>query len=256
MFLRVLEDAVERMELVCHAYCLMPNHYHLLLETPMANLSRAMRQVNGIYAQRFNRRHARAGHVFQGRFKAILVEKEAYLLELTRYVVSNPVRAGLVRRHEDWRWSSYQATAGSEPPPRFLCVEWILSQFGTDWPRAINAYRRFVARRHGTAMWNDLHAGFVLATDAFIAGLDPHLQPLAGCIEFPKRQRRITRPSLGALFESAGDRRQRNLRIQQAAHTYGYRLSEIAEHLGLHYSTISGIATRVKKDLGTPESKT
>ncbi len=97
IFLSVLEDVVARYHWLCHAYCLMDNHYHLLLETPEENLSAGMRQVNGVYTQRFNRRHGRVGHVFQGLVKAILVEPDRYLLELCRYVVLNPMRAGIVR---------------------------------------------------------------------------------------------------------------------------------------------------------------
>ena len=95
-FFDVLADVVERFQWICHAYCLMDNHYHLVIETPEANLSRGMRQLNGVYTQVFHRRHGRVGHLFQGRYKAILVEKESYLLELAKYVVLNPVRAGLV----------------------------------------------------------------------------------------------------------------------------------------------------------------
>jgi REP element-mobilizing transposase RayT len=99
LFLDLLGNAIEEHGWIYHSFCLMPNHYHLLLETPEANLSRGMRQLNGLYGQRFNRRHDRVGHVFQGRFKGILVERESHLLELARYVVLNPARAGIVR----WR---------------------------------------------------------------------------------------------------------------------------------------------------------
>jgi len=126
-FLDVLTRVVERFHWLCHAYCLMGNHYHLLVETLEPTLSRGMRQLNGVYTQRFNRRHGRAGHLFGGRFKAILVEREAYLLELCRYVVLNPVRAGLVRAAKDWPWSSYRATAGLAEAPPFLTVDWILA---------------------------------------------------------------------------------------------------------------------------------
>jgi len=131
-FLKILQDVVARYNWVCHAYCLMSNHYHLLVETPDANLSRGMRQLNGVYTQAFNRRHDRVGHLFQGRYKAILVEKEGHLLELARYIVLNPVRAKLIRHPRDWRWSSYRATAGEEEGPKFLTVDWILSQFHRD----------------------------------------------------------------------------------------------------------------------------
>ena len=117
LFLEVLASIVSRFHWLCHAYCLMNNHYHLIVETPEGNLSRGMRQLNGVYTQRFNRRHRKPGHVFQGRYKAIVVEKESYLLELCRYVVLNPVRAKAVETPEAWNWSSYRATAGSTDIP-------------------------------------------------------------------------------------------------------------------------------------------
>jgi REP element-mobilizing transposase RayT len=95
----------------------MDNHYHLLIQTPDGNLSKGMRQLNGVYTQISNRRHRRVGHLFQGRFKAILVDGDAYLLELARYVVLNPVRAGMVKRPEHWAWSSYRASQGLVPSP-------------------------------------------------------------------------------------------------------------------------------------------
>lgn len=100
----VVAEVCERFNWVIHAYCLMDNHYHLLVETPEGNLSKGMRHLNGVYTQRFNQNHARVGHVFQGRYKAILVQKESYLLELARYIVLNPVRARMVRSAKDWPW--------------------------------------------------------------------------------------------------------------------------------------------------------
>ena len=108
-FLNILAEVVARYNWICHAFCLMTNHYHLLIETVDGNLSQGMRQLNGVYTQASNRRHRRVGHLFQGRFKGILVDKEAYLLELSRYVVLNPVRAGMVESPEQWPWSSYRA---------------------------------------------------------------------------------------------------------------------------------------------------
>ena len=129
VFLEVLAQVRERFNWIVHAYCLMGNHYHLLAETPDGNLSAGMRQLNGVYTQRFNRLHARVGHVYQGRYKGILVEKEAHLLELARYVVLNPVRAGMVRSVKDWPWSSYRATTGLSESPQWLTTDWILSAF-------------------------------------------------------------------------------------------------------------------------------
>jgi hypothetical protein len=127
----------------------MSNHYHLLVETPAANLSKGMQFLNGVYTQRFNRATKRSGHVFQGRFKAILVEKESHLLELARYVVLNPVRAKMVRSARDWVWSSCKATAGQAEVPGFLTIEWILSQFAETRASPMQAYRRFVSQGRG-----------------------------------------------------------------------------------------------------------
>jgi putative transposase len=101
-FLSILDKTSDICNWACHAYCLMDNHYHLLIETPNANLSRGMRQLNGVYTQTFNRAHNRVGHVFQGRYKSILIDKHSYLLELARYIVLNPVRANMVPLAADW----------------------------------------------------------------------------------------------------------------------------------------------------------
>ncbi len=129
LFMDTLSAVVKRYNWLCHAYCLMDNHYHLMIETPDPNLSMGMRHLNGIYTQRYNRRHKRPGHLFQGRFKAILVEKENYLLELCRYVVLNPVRARMLETPEQWAWSSYRATAGFDIKIDCLTTEWIVDLF-------------------------------------------------------------------------------------------------------------------------------
>src|SRR5262244_3992234 len=144
LFLQILSGVIRRYSWICHAYCLMPNHYHLLVETPQPNLSIGMRQLNGVYTQAFNRRHNRVGHLFQARYKAILVEKEAHLLELCRYVVLKPLRITGKSTADSWRWTSYQATAGMVPVPEFLTVDWLLAQFGQKPRRAQAAYRQFV----------------------------------------------------------------------------------------------------------------
>ena len=132
-FLSALDRVMVRFHWICHAYCLMDNHYHLLIETPEGNLSQGMRQLNGVYTQGFNRRHNRVGHLFQGRFKAIVVDRDSYLLELCRYIVLNPVRAGEVSRPEEYRWSSYRATAGLSPGAGFLALS---VGFGAVWKEA------------------------------------------------------------------------------------------------------------------------
>ena len=148
-FLTQLSDVCGLYNWVCHAYCLMSNHYHLLIETPDANLSKGMRQLNGVYSQYFNRRHNLVGHVFQGRYKAIHVEKESYLLELSRYIVLNPVRAEMVRSAKDWPWSSYRATAGMSTAPTWLHTDWLLAAFSKRKQNAVVQYRRFVSEGRG-----------------------------------------------------------------------------------------------------------
>jgi len=143
-WLEVFGQVCERFNWVCHAWCQMTNHYHILIETPEANLAQGMRQLNGVYTQRFNRAHERVGHVFQGRYKAILVEPDSYLLELARYVVLNPLRANMVKRLEAWPWSSYLAMCGQTAATPWLQTDWILGQFGQRRSNAIAKYVAFV----------------------------------------------------------------------------------------------------------------
>ncbi|CAI4033114.1 hypothetical protein DNFV4_03547 [Nitrospira tepida] len=155
-----------RFHLLLHAYCLMDNHYHLLVETPEANLSKAMRQLNGVYTQAFNRRHRRVGHVLQGRFRAIVVDRDSYLLELCRYVVLNPVRAKSTRKPETYAWSSYRATAGLAATPPFLAVDWLLSQFGHQRLAAQRKYRAFVAEGMGQGSpWEHVQGQVLLGSE-------------------------------------------------------------------------------------------
>jgi len=149
----LLDRAVVGRGWLCHAYCLMDNHYHLVVETPQPNISEGMHELNLGYAKWFNRRHNFNGHVFENRFYGRLAESDSHFLELARYVVLNPARAGLCETAADWPWSSYRATAGLEPAPRFLTTGRILSHFGNGMRAAQLAYAEFVreglrVRRH------------------------------------------------------------------------------------------------------------
>ena len=249
-FLKLLGEVVTRFSWVCHAYCLMTNHYHLVVETPSANLSRGMRHINGVFTQRINRLNKRSGHILQGRFKSILVEKDGYLLELARYVVLNPVRAKAVRSAKDWRWSSYRATAGLEDVPDLLTVEWILSQFDQNLASAQKAYRKFVRQGRGVEIWNELRPGHLLGSGAFAERIAPHLDAQRTLVDFPRAQRLATRPSLNELFASVSDKAERDLKIHEAMRVHEYTLKELSDHLALHYSTISVIAKRVDERHG------
>ncbi len=240
-FLEILGQTVERFNWLCHGYCLMTNHYHLLIETVDPTLSRGMRQLNGVYTQAFNRRHDRVGHVFQGRYKAILVEKETYLLELARYIVLNPVRAKMVDAPEDWEWSSYRATAGLEETLPFLTTDWILGQFADDKEGAQRLYQRFVAEGRGRSPWGDLKGQIYLGSEGFIGGIP---KPQVKLNEVPREQRLLDRPTLEEIFAGAGTRDEG---IFAAYHDHGYTMREIAEHLGIHYATVSRRLRRQKQ---------
>lgn len=232
-WLSVLAHVTERYGWLCHAYCLMDNHYHLLIETPQPNLSLGMRQLNGRYTQDFNRRHRRVGHLFQGRFTAILVEKEAHLLELCRYVVLNPVRAKLVPHPRQWAWSSYRATVGETQAPSWLTMDWILGQFGQRVGPAQQKYREFVADgRGGPSPWEQLIGQIYLGSGKFVA----QHQPDRLIRDIPRRQTQAHRPTLFVLFQRKGEVGQH---IHMAYRQYGYRLHEIATHLSVHPATVS-----------------
>ena len=175
LYIELLCEVCERFNWSLHSYCLMSNHYHLLVETPDGNLSKGMRHLNGVYTQRFNRRHSRVGHVFQGRYKAIIVQKESYLLELARYIVLNPVRAQMVRSAKDWPWSSYRATAGfidSNTFRTWLTVNWILSSFSDKKSDAILLYRRFVSEgKNQPKPWYELKNQIYLGDDEFVGDM-------------------------------------------------------------------------------------
>ncbi|HZP93963.1 MAG TPA: transposase [Burkholderiales bacterium] len=247
LLLGVLERVVDRFHLLLHAYCLMDNHFHLVLETPEANLSKAMRQLNGVYTQAFNRRHGRVGHVLQGRFKAILVERESYLLELCRYVVLNPVRAKTTRKPDSYRWSSYRATAGLAPVPGFLTADWLLSQFGQQRPAAQRKYSAFVAQGLGqSSPWEQVQGQVLLGSERFVKRLQQALRDKHPLKEIPRRQRFASRPPLARLFgaRTLASLELRNEAIRQAHLEHGYSLSEIGRAVDLHYSTISRIVNR------------
>jgi putative transposase len=238
-FLSILGDVVEQHRWLCHAYCLMPNHYHLVIQTPEPNLSRGMHRLNGTYTQHLNRRHARVGHLFQGRFKAILVEREGHLLELARYVVLNPVRAEIERDPETYRWSSLRATLGLVRAPAWLAVAPLLSHFGS--PRR---YRAFV--REGIGLSSPLAEirGPLLGSDAFAQSIGQRFEEKAAHPEIPRRERSAGDEPLGRLFppQVVRNRALRNGRIREVSRTHTYTVSEVARHLGLHYSTVSKIA--------------
>ncbi|MEX5215222.1 MAG: transposase [Nitrospiraceae bacterium] len=266
-FVDTLAAMVEHYRVQCHAWVLMDNHYHLLLETPSPNLSQALRHLNGVYTQRFNRRHRRVGHLFQGRFKAIVVEKEAYLLELCRYVVLNPVRARVVSTPQAYRWSSYRATAGLMTAPPWLTVDWVLEQFGLRRGAAQAKYRAFVAEgiQHQGQPWEQVVGQVYLGGEAFVRRVQRHRTSRGSESEIPRAQRQPCwlRPEtvLERVAQHYGlrgtDLVQPTRRPSEARQValYGLRrwagesLLAIARRMGVTYSAVSRRVSAVERQL-------
>ena len=243
-FLGILNSVVKRYNFLLHDYCLMNNHYHLLIETPEGNLSKGMRQLNGLYAQRFNQRHQRVGHLLQGRYQSILVDKENYLLELSRYIVLNPVRAGMAKEPKDYRWSSYQGTSGYQKIPG-LFTDWILSQFGEE--KTTIKYQTFVLSGiKETSPLKEVKGQLYLGKKTFMDQIGHLLQGKDKLIEIPRKQRYINRLSLKKILNYQ-NKNQRDQVIYIAHLEYAYTLKEIAEYLGIHYTTVSRAVKRIEE---------
>lgn len=244
-FLEILGTTVDRYSWLCYAYCLMENHYHLVVETSSPNLSEGMHHLNGAYTQSHHRRHQAVGHLFQGRFKSILVDKEHYLLELVRYVALNPVRAGMAADPRQWPWSSYRATAGFEPAHPCLRIEPILKCFGSRKEEAQTHYQGFVqAGIHHESPWKQLKAQVILGNDAFIEQMKPAIFPdpqteVPASREIPKQQRYALRLPLAEIFGDRKSKKKRDDAIYESHTAHGYSQSEIAAFLGIHYTTVS-----------------
>ena len=242
-WLEVLSSTCMRFNWLVHAFCQMNNHYHLLLETVDGNLSRGMRQLNGHYTQLFNRRHGLVGHLFQGRYKAILVQREAYLLELTRYVVLNPLRAKMVMALDDWPWSSYPYTTGKLAAPAWLDTDGLLSQFGTGRRKAINAYRKFVLAGRGLpGPMAGVRHQLLLGDDAFVERYSSVLdaEPLR---EVSKAHRRSIAMPLAKYQARYPDRDEAMARAYLSG---AYTMAMIAKHFDLHYMTVSRAVRKIE----------
>ncbi|MFA6131093.1 MAG: transposase [Patescibacteria group bacterium] len=244
-FLKILQDVLYRFHWICHAYCLMNNHYHLLIETADPNLSFGMRDLNGISTQHFNKRHRRTGHIFQGRFQASIIEKESYLLAVARYIVLNPVRAGIVRHPKEWKWSSYCMTAGLARPHHALTIDWILSCFSSRKSIAQKEYRFFINEGlRVSSPFKDRKDHFILGSPQFRTAIWERTNGSEVLKEIPRAERVVGRPTLKELFKNWKDIEERNRLICFARTRCGYLNTEIAAFLKLHGSTIGKIVRR------------
>ncbi|MTV36097.1 transposase [Duganella radicis] len=236
MWLQTLAEVCAHFRFSVHAFCQMGNHYHLLVETLDGKLAQGMRQLNGVYSQYFNRRHKLVGHVFQGRYQAILVERQNYLLELSRYIVLNPVRAGMVGRPEDWPWSNFNYVCANNKVPLWLDIVWLLSNFSPDRKLAIDGYKIFVLAGMGLeSPLKNTYRQLILGSQDFIAR-HQQANDASSRDGITKIQRSAVSLSLAAYQERFPDR---DLAMAEAYRSRAYTLTEIARHFGVAHTTVS-----------------
>jgi REP element-mobilizing transposase RayT/DNA-directed RNA polymerase specialized sigma24 family protein len=249
--LEVVRQALSRFDAQMLAYCLMGNHYHFVLHTRQANLSLLMRHVNGVYTQFFNRRHNKVGHLFQGRFKAILVDRDAYLLEVCRYVELNPVRARMVAKPDRWRWSSYRAHVGVSEAPQWLDVDglhgYVLGRAvrnDADHRRAAHRYAELVASAADARLWDGaLRQQIYLGDEAFVERMQELAEPArAVAPDIPKAQRTRAR-SVGQWLAACESREEA---LYRAYTESGLSMSAIAREMGLSVSRVSRLIARAE----------
>ena len=265
LFLDLLAECVTRFDWILFAYALMPNHFHLLVELTAETLSKGMQWLNGTYALRFNRRHDRVGHVLQGRFKSPPVEKESYLLELIRYIVLNPVRANLASRPEDYRWSSYRATAGLAPAPPWLATGDVLLPFGPDRDLARAAFRDFVNAAIGvdSSFWNELFERDYIGSENWMEEMREKIAIKPRSTEHPRGQRIVKPAAMGDIVavvaETCGvdpanliggrDRAARMIAAWVAREETLLPLREIGASLRLSYGRVSQLVHHCTREM-------
>lgn len=246
-FLLVFFDTIKRYNWTCYAYCLMPNHYHLLIKTNEANLSLGMRQLNGVYTQNYNIRYKRIGHLFQGRFKSILVEEERYKYELIRYIALNPLRANTSQKIEDYKWNSVLEVLGLVDKTGCINTKEILSDFDEDEEKAKELLLEFLNYKSEKDIEKP-RGGVILGSNKFMEKIKEYFKIQEEELEIPVKERLACRPSLEELFKlGVKNIDERNSLICKIHVNYGYSLLEIGKYLGLHYSSISKIINKTRE---------
>jgi putative transposase len=259
-FLSYLESATERYGAMVHVYCLMSNHYHVLMQTPRGNLSQIMRHINGAYTTYYNVKRQRSGHLLQGRYRAVLVEMDAYAQELSRYIHLNPVRAGIVKKPEKYPWSSYRHYIG-ETKPGWLQTKFILNYFDRDTAAAQKKYRGFVESMAGRSCASPLEAvacSTVLGGENFLKTVwEQYLSRKPADRHVPALRALADKPTLEQVSAATDKVLKGNDRLSKKAALYlcrrytGKRLKEIGERFGLSESAVSQASRRIEMQLST-----
>jgi putative transposase len=245
LFLELLNDVCEQYNRVIHTYCLIDNHYHLLLETPDGNLSKGIRQLNGVFTQSMNRKHHRVGHLFQGRYKAMLVDKEVYLLELCRYIFLNPVRAKIVDSPDERQWSSWHNMVGKNESTRGLATDALFSLFATKRSEAIAEYIHFVEQGVNETIWDDLQHQVFLGDEALVEKHQLMQKLLEGDVsEILFKQRSVSPLTLDEYQQQSSSRNEAIIKAYQSG---GSTMKQICEYFKVHYSLVSRIVAASKK---------
>ena len=268
-FLVLLRDYHDRYGILIHAYVLMDNHYHLILETPKGNLLKIMHGVNGGYTNYFNRKYKRVGHLFQGRYRAILVEKDRYLFPLSRYVHLNPVRAGLVKKPGGYLWSSYKGYVGKEKEEDWMEYGWVLSQFAEQRKRAEWKYKTYVEeglREGAENPFKDVYGQIILGGEEFIERVKGGFKGKSLSAEIVERKRLFEHPSMEQILRQVervfgaregellgkGSRSNtaRKVALYLAQRYTGLSNREIGGRFGgIEASGVSKAASRVKEEI-------
>ncbi|MDX8404694.1 MAG: transposase [Mariprofundus sp.] len=264
LFMQMLKEEIEQQQWHCYAYCLMDNHYHVLIETPEGNLVRGMQRLNGRYTQHFNHRHQRVGHVFQGRYRSILVQKGPYFQELLRYIVLNPVRAGMAEHAAGWPWSSYQATVDESKQLCWMAGKQVLALFADQRSEAVRRYMQFVDDGIGRdSPWESLQGQIFLGDELFLKHAESLLKGMPPVHDIPGAQNHPTRPTVQQVLsdvadafainvESVLDRKSQKRAYQAAVYLLRRRcnlpLKAVAELAGVSSSRISQIQANLVMD--------
>jgi len=241
IFLEELKNAIENHNWISYAYCLMPNHYHLYIKTLDPNLSIGMRQLNGNYTQRSNIRHKRYGHLFQGRFKSILVEDTGYQGELIRYITLNPIKAKLAKSLDQYPWLSHNEITGKKKKTGCVNIKEVLKIFHNNNDQAKKEYTRFLKEKHdGKDLEKEIKAGFILGSMDFAKKVISNYSDKESR-ENIKKERFADRPELDKIFKDVGGKKERDKLIFKAFKDYGYTQASLGNYLNIHYASISRI---------------